>query len=125
MFKTTQAFSGFSVNDLAKAKQFYTETLGIEVSEENHMLTLHIAGGAKILVYPKPNHAAATFTVLNFPVKDIESAVAGLKARGVRFEHYDYPGLKTDADSICRGGLPLVAWFSDPAGNIMAVIETS
>jgi catechol 2,3-dioxygenase-like lactoylglutathione lyase family enzyme len=124
MFKTTQAFSGFSVNDLPKAKQFYADTLGLEVSEANGMLTLHIASGAKILVYPKPNHTPAAFTVLNFPVSNIEASVAALKERGVRFEHYDYPGLKTGPDGICRG-VPLVAWFTDPAGNILSVIESA
>jgi catechol 2,3-dioxygenase-like lactoylglutathione lyase family enzyme len=124
MFKNTRAFSGFSVNDISKAKAFYGETLGLEVSEANGILTLHIEGGTKILVYPKPNHTPATFTILNFPVEQIDAAVAGLKDRGVRFERYDLPGLKTDDQGIARGGGgPLIAWFKDPAGNILSVLE--
>lgn len=124
MFKNTQAFSGFSVSDLAKAKKFYGETLGLEVSEDNGMLTLHIAGGAKILAYPKPNHTPAAFTILNFPVDRIDPAVAQLKERGVQFERYDVPGLKTDDSGIARGEGPAIAWFKDPAGNILSVLET-
>lgn len=123
MFKTTKAFSGFSVNDIAKAKAFYGGTLGLDVSESNGMLTLHIAGGTNVLVYPKPNHTPATFTILNFPVQDIEAAVAKLKEKGVRFERYDQPELKTDDKGIFRGGGPLIAWFTDPAGNILSVLE--
>jgi catechol 2,3-dioxygenase-like lactoylglutathione lyase family enzyme len=123
MFKNTKAFSGFSVNDVRKAKQFYGETLGLEVSESNGLLTLNIAGGSKIIVYPKPNHTPATFTILNFPVDQIEATVAALKDRGVRFERYDLPELKTDDQGIVRGGGPLIAWFKDPAGNILSVIE--
>jgi catechol 2,3-dioxygenase-like lactoylglutathione lyase family enzyme len=123
MFKATKAFSGFSVDDIKKARAFYGETLGLQVSESHGMLTLHIAGGAEILVYPKPNHTPATFTILNFPVEEIESAVATLKERGVRFERYDQPDLKTDDRGIFRGGGPLIAWFKDPAGNILSVIE--
>jgi len=122
MFKNTQAFSGFSVDDIAKAKEFYGQTLGLEVSEANGMLTLHIAGGAKIIVYPKPNHTPASFTILNFPVPQVEASVAALKSRGVRFEQYDYPQLKTDSDGIFRGGGPVIAWFKDPAGNVLSVI---
>ena len=123
MFKNTKAFSGFSVNDVRKAKQFYGETLGLEVSESNGLLTLHIAGGSKIIVYPKPNHTPATFTILNFPVDQIEATVAALKDRGVRFERYDLPELKTDEEGIHRGRGPLIAWFKDPAGNILSVIQ--
>ena len=123
MFKNTPAFSGFSVNDIQRAKQFYGETLGLSVTEANGLLTLHIASGAKIIAYPKPNHTPASFTILNFPVPEIGPAVAQLKSRGVQFEHYDYPQLKTDADGIFRGGGPLIAWFKDPAGNILSVIE--
>jgi catechol 2,3-dioxygenase-like lactoylglutathione lyase family enzyme len=124
MFKSTKAFSGFSVNDIGKAKEFYGGTLGLEVSEANGMLTLHLAGGTNVLVYPKPNHTPATFTILNFPVDDIEAAVARLKERGVRFERYDQPELKTDEKGICRGsGGPPIAWFKDPAGNILSVLE--
>jgi catechol 2,3-dioxygenase-like lactoylglutathione lyase family enzyme len=123
MFKDTRAYSGFSVNDIAKAKEFYGNTLGLEVSEENGMLTLHIAGGANILVYPKPNHTPASFTILNFPVPHIEPTVAQLKSRGVRFEHYEFGEIKTDEQGIFRDQGPLIAWFKDPAGNIVSVIE--
>ncbi|HEX4352034.1 MAG TPA: VOC family protein [Polyangiales bacterium] len=123
MFKDSRAYSGFSVNDIERAKRFYSETLGLEVTEQHGMLTLHIAGGAVVLVYPKPNHTPASYTILNFPVSEIEPAVAKLSERGVRFEHYDMPQLKTDANGIARGGGPLIAWFKDPAGNILSVIE--
>ena len=125
MFRETKAFSGFSVDDLAKAKQFYGEILGIDVSEVEEMpvLNLHISGSNDILIYEKPNHEPASYTVLNFPVSDIEAAVKELKTRGVAFESYDYPGLKTDEDNISRGGGPLIAWFKDPAGNILSVIS--
>ena len=113
MFKNTKAFSGFSVNDLQKAKQFYSETLGLEVSE-NMGLELHIAGGNKIFVYPKPNHTPATFTILNFPVDDIEKTVEELRKKGVIFESYEDP-IKTDENGIFRGGGPNIAWFKDPA----------
>ena len=125
MFKNTRAFSGFSVDNLEKAKQFYGEILGLEVSEDNKMglLELQIAGGTKILIYPKANHTSATFTILNFPVNDVEKTVAELKERGVKFESYDLEKLKTDADNIFRGGGPKIAWFKDPAGNILSVLE--
>jgi catechol 2,3-dioxygenase-like lactoylglutathione lyase family enzyme len=123
MFKDTKAFSGFSVDDLSKAKEFYNQTLGLEVSEANGLLNLHIAGGAIILVYPKPNHIPATFTILNFPVPDIEAVVDRLAGRGVQFEHYEGE-IKTDEKGIARGGGPLIAWFKDPAGNILSVIES-
>ena len=121
MFKHTKAFSGFSVNDLEKAKHFYGEILGLEVSESMG-LELHIEGGNNILIYPKPNHTPATFTILNFPVTDIEKAVKELKERGITFESYEDP-IKTDENGIFRGGGPLIAWFKDPAGNILSVIE--
>ncbi|MEU8320996.1 VOC family protein [Nonomuraea sp. NPDC048881] len=121
MFGKTKAFSGFSVNDLAAAKAFYGDTLGLEVSESNGLLTLHIAGGTDILVYPKPDHVPATFTILNFPVEDIEQAVDALAARGVHFQRYDQ--LKTDEKGIFRGGGPLIAWFTDPAGNVLSVLQ--
>jgi catechol 2,3-dioxygenase-like lactoylglutathione lyase family enzyme len=123
MFKSTKAFSSFSVNDIPKAKEFYGGTLGLDLDESEGMLTLHIAGGGEILVYPKPNHTPASFTVLNLPVGEIEGAVAQLSARGVRFERYDQPELKTDDKGIFRGGGPRIAWFKDPAGNILSVIE--
>lgn len=123
MFKDIKAFSGFSVDELEKAKQFYGQTLGLDVSETNDLLQLHIAGGTTILVYPKDNHVPATFTILNFPVTDIEQAVDELTARGVRFEQYNLPGLVTDEKGIARGGGPNIAWFKDPAGNILSVLE--
>lgn len=120
MFAHTHAFSGFSVNDIPQAKEFYGSTLGLEVSEEYGMLTLHISGGSSILVYPKPDHTPATFTILNFPVDDIGKAVDELKSRGVRFERY---GDETDEKGIFRGGGPLIAWFKDPAGNVLSVLQ--
>jgi catechol 2,3-dioxygenase-like lactoylglutathione lyase family enzyme len=123
MFKKTKAFSGFSVNDIQKAKEFYSQTLGLEVSEMNGLLNLHLAGGSNILIYPKPNHTPATFTILNFPVDNIEQAVDELTRRGVRFEIYNEEELKTDEKGISRGGGPLIAWFKDPAGNILSVLE--
>ena len=124
MFGNTKAFSGFAVDDIEKAKQFYAETLGLEVTEENGMLTLHIAGDRPILVYPKPNHTPASFTILNFPVDDIEPAVDQLAARGVVFERYEGTPAATDEKGIFRGGGPLIAWFTDPAGNVLSVVET-
>ena len=121
MFQNSKAFSGFSVDDLEKARQFYGETLGLEVTEEHGLLTLHIAGGTAILVYPKPGHTPATFTVLNFPVDDIDKAVDGLAERGVRFERYD--GLGQDEKGIARAEGPYIAWFTDPAGNILSVLQ--
>jgi catechol 2,3-dioxygenase-like lactoylglutathione lyase family enzyme len=119
MFEHTKAFSGFSVNDIPKAKQFYRETLGLQVSEENGMLTLHIAGDRPTLVYPKSDHTPATFTILNFPVEDIDSVVDQLAARGVSFEKLE----GTDNKGIFRQGGPLIAWFKDPAGNFLSVIQ--
>ena len=126
MFKDTKAFSGFSVDSIEKAKQFYGGTLQLEVTKDDEMniLQLHISGGNDIMVYEKPNHTPATFTILNFPVENIEEAVGKLKAAGVQFESYDFPDLKTDEDNISRGGGPLIAWFTDPAGNILSVLET-
>ncbi|KJK38033.1 glyoxalase [Streptomyces variegatus] len=121
MFGETKAFSGFSVNDIDAARAFYADTLGLRVSEENGLLFLHIAGDRDILVYPKPDHTPATFTILNFPVDDIEAAVDELTERGVRFASYDH--LKTDDKGIFRGGGPLIAWFSDPAGNVLSVLQ--
>lgn len=122
MFRDAKAFSGFSVDDIPKAQVFYGQTLGLDVTEQHGLLFLHIAGGSKILVYPKPDHAPASFTVLNFPVGDIEEAVDELNRRGVRFERYEGE-LKTDEKGIFRGGGPLIAWFKDPAGNILSVLE--
>jgi catechol 2,3-dioxygenase-like lactoylglutathione lyase family enzyme len=120
MFENTKAFSGFSVNDIPKAKQFYADTLGLRVSEDNGMLTLHIAGDRDTLVYPKGDeHTPATYTILNFPVDDIEKAVDELVERGVAIEHYDW----VDGKGINRQGGPLIAWFKDPAGNVLSVLE--
>jgi catechol 2,3-dioxygenase-like lactoylglutathione lyase family enzyme len=121
MFGNTKAFSGFAVDDLAKAKSFYGETLGLRVSEEHGLLGLHIAGGTDILIYPKQDHTPASFTVLNFPVDDIEAAVDQLRERGVRFERY--PNFETDEKGIFRGGGPYIAWFKDPAGNVLSVLQ--
>jgi predicted enzyme related to lactoylglutathione lyase len=127
MFKNTKAFSSFSVNDVGKAKEFYGRTLGLEVSEMSGemsgLLNLHIAGGNVVLIYPKPNHTPATFTILNFPVDDVEQGVEELTKRGVRFEIYDLDEIKTDEKGIFRGGGPRIAWFKDPAGNILSVLE--
>jgi catechol 2,3-dioxygenase-like lactoylglutathione lyase family enzyme len=121
MFEHTRAFSGFSVDDIPAAKRFYGETLGIRVSEENGMLTLHIAGDRDTLIYPKPDHTPATFTILNFPVDDIESAVDELTSRGIRFESYE----GADGKGIFRRVGPPIAWFKDPAGNILSVLQLS
>ena len=125
MFKDTKAFSGFSVNDMQKAKEFYQGKLGIEVSEnEMGITTLHISGGSKIIIYPKPNHQPATFTILNFPVDDVEKTVDELINAGITFEQYGEP-IKTDAKGIVRGDGrgPDIAWFKDPAGNILSVLK--
>jgi catechol 2,3-dioxygenase-like lactoylglutathione lyase family enzyme len=122
MLENSKAFSGFSVDDIEKARQFYGGTLGLKVSEANGLLSLHLAGGTTVLIYPKPNHTPATFTVLNFPVDNIEGAVDDLTHSGVRLEHYEGK-LQTDAKGIFRGGGPLIAWFRDPAGNICSVLE--
>ncbi|HEV8304433.1 MAG TPA: VOC family protein [Gemmatimonadales bacterium] len=123
MLQDSKAFSGFSVNDLEQAKQFYGRTLGLKLSESHGLLHLHLAGGATVLVYPKRNHAPATFTILNFPVDNVDQAVDELTKRGVRFEIYDEAGLKTDARGVFRGVGPVIAWFKDPAGNILSVLE--
>jgi catechol 2,3-dioxygenase-like lactoylglutathione lyase family enzyme len=122
MFRDAKAFSGFSVDDLGRAKAFYGDTLGLEVSEEHGLLFLKLGGGASVLVYPKENHEPATFTILNFPVSDIEAAVGELRAAGVEFERYE-GDLQTDEQGIFRGEGPLIAWFRDPAGNILSVLE--
>ena len=121
MFTNTKAFSGFAVDDVPKAKKFYSETLGLRMSAEYGMLSLHIAGDWDILVYPKSDHTPATFTILNFPVDDIDKAVDDLAERGVRFERYE--DSEQDEKGIHRGGGPLIAWFKDPAGNILSVIQ--
>lgn len=124
MFKDTKAFSGFSVNDLLAAKEFYGQLLGVEVEDTPQGLTLHIAGGYGIFVYPKENHVPATYTMLNFPVDDIDVAVEALVSKGVVFERYDN---MTDEKGIARGLSrnqgPDIAWFKDPAGNILSVLQ--
>jgi catechol 2,3-dioxygenase-like lactoylglutathione lyase family enzyme len=122
MVNPDEAFSGFSVDDIEKARAFYAGTLGMDVAEENGMLHLGTGGGKRVLVYPKPNHEPATFTILNFPVEDVDKAVDDLVAAGVSFEHYDFPELKTDEKGIMRGQGPDIAWFKDPAGNIISVL---
>jgi len=124
MFKDSKAFSGFSVNDLAAAKAFYGQTLGLEVEDVPAGLLLHIAGGNGTLIYPKDDHMPATYTILNFPVGDIDQAVDALQSKGVAFEHYDRV---TDEKRIARGIAtnqgPDIAWFKDPAGNILSVLQ--
>ena len=121
MFENTKAFSGFSVNDLEAAKKFYGEVLGLKTSEQYGLLTLHLAGGRDTLVYPKPDHSPATYTILNFAVDDIDAAADELISRGVELVKYD--GLGQDDKGINRVGGPYIAWFTDPAGNILAVLQ--
>jgi predicted enzyme related to lactoylglutathione lyase len=121
MFANTKAFSGFAVDDLEAAKKFYGQTLGLSTSEHYGLLTLHLAGGRDTLVYPKPAHRPATYTILNFQVDDIDAAVDELASRGVRLERYD--GAGQDEKGINRAGGPYIAWFKDPAGNILAVLQ--
>lgn len=121
MFENTRAFNGFAVDDLAAARQFYGETLGLKTSEQYGLLTLHLAGGRDTLVYPKPDHQPATYTILNFEVDDIDAAVDELARRGVRIERYE--GLGQDDKGINRAGGPYIAWFKDPAGNVLAVLQ--
>jgi catechol 2,3-dioxygenase-like lactoylglutathione lyase family enzyme len=123
MFKNAKAFSGFSVDDIPAAREFYGTTLGLDVTDVEDMLDVALGTGAHVLIYPKPNHEPATYTVLNFPVADVDAAVDDLASRGVAFERYDEPDLKTDEKGIFRGQGPTIAWFRDPAGNILAVLE--
>ncbi|HET6670594.1 MAG TPA: VOC family protein [Pyrinomonadaceae bacterium] len=122
MFKEAETFCSFSVNDLKKAKDFYGGTLGLDVSETKEGLELSLEGNS-VFIYSKPNHTPASFTVLNFSVDDIEEAVAELDRLGLPREHYDLPDLKTDNQGIMRGPGPKIAWFKDPAGNILSVVE--
>lgn len=122
MFENTRAVSSFSVDDLQKAKTFYGDVLGLNVADRTHILDVHFAGGGSLFIYPKPNHIPATFTVLNFPVADVEKAVDKLTQLGVRFEQYEGE-LKTDEKGIFGGPGPRIAWFKDPAGNILSVVE--
>jgi catechol 2,3-dioxygenase-like lactoylglutathione lyase family enzyme len=121
MLANSKAFSGFAVPDLAEARKFYGETLGLTTSEEHDLLTLHLAGDRDVLIYPKPDHEPATYTILNFPVDDIDEAVDALGARGVQFERYE--GFEQDEKGIFRGDGPDIAWFRDPAGNILSVLR--
>ena len=121
MFADTKAFSGFSVDDVARAQEFYGGTLGLRTSQEHGMLILHLAGDRDTLVYPKDGHVPAAYTILNFPVDDIDQAVAELTERGVTFERYE--GTGQDEKGISRGGGPDIAWFTDPAGNILSVLQ--
>ena len=125
MFKKARAFSSFSVDDISKARAFYQDTLGLTVTQPMDELELELGGGGKVFIYQKADHQPATFTVLNFEVESVDRAVAALGERGVRFEHYDREDIKTDARGIMRGGKgePTIAWFKDPAGNILSVVE--
>lgn len=123
MFANTKAFSGFAVDDLQKAREFYGETLGLKTSvldEENGLMVLHLAGDRDTFVYQKPDFTPATYTILNFPVDDVDKAVDELAARGVSFERYD--GFDQDEKGIARGQGPNIAWFKDPAGNVLSVL---
>ena len=122
MLKNAKAFSGFSVDDIPKAKDFYSQTLGLDVTEETGFLSVHINGSTPILIYPKQNHSPASYTILNFPVENIEKAVDELSNRGVKFEHYE-GDINTDDKGIARGNGPNMAWFKDPAGNILSLLE--
>jgi len=121
MFENTKAFSGFAVDDVERAREFYEDKLGIATSQANGLLTLHLAGERDTLVYLKPGHRPADYTILNFPVDDIEGAVDALASRGVEIERYD--AFDQDERGIFRGGGPLIAWFKDPAGNVLSVLQ--
>lgn len=126
MFGNTPAFSSFSVNDLEKARAFYADVLGLQVANRGYVLELHTNGAGNVIIYPRDDHRPATFTVLNFQVENLEAAVAHMKARGIRLEHYDMPGLKTDEHGIFRDESMKLqsAWFCDPAGNILSVMQS-
>lgn len=121
MLSTSRAFSGFSSNDIPRTRRFYAETLGLDVSDDNGILKLNLAGGGKAIVYPKDDHQPASYTCLNFPVADIDAAVNDLTERGVTFERYE--GMPQDERGIMRGNGPPIAWFTDPVGNILSLIE--
>lgn len=126
MLSESKAFSGFAVDDIEAARRFYGETLGVSVElvdQDNGLLMLHLGGGTDVLIYPKADHTPASYTILNFPVADIEAAAADLAARGVVFERYD--GIEQDELGINRGEGPLIAWFTDPAGNIVSILQDS
>ena len=124
MLRDLQAFSSFSTNDVAAAKRFYGDTLGLDVSEGNEGLNLTLPGGGNVFLYPKPNHEPASFTVLNFQTSDLAAEMATLRGKGIEFERYDMPDLKTDPDGVMRSGEgPEIAWFKDPAGNVISLIN--
>lgn len=126
MLKHSHTFSSYSIDDIGKAKAFYGEVLGLDIRQHPHMedlLELHLEGRSPVLLYAKKDHAPATFTVLNFPVEDVEKTVDDLTSHGVRFESYDLPGIKTDAKGISHSMGPDIAWFKDPAGNILSVLS--
>ncbi|HEY2324381.1 MAG TPA: VOC family protein [Thermoanaerobaculia bacterium] len=123
MLNDSKTFSSFSIDDLDRAKEFYGGVLQLPVRDTPEGLSLETPGGGRTFLYRKPNHEPATFTVLNFQVGDVEGTVAELKKRGVKFEHYDMPGIKTDEQGIARGKGPTIAWFKDPAGNILSVLS--
>ena len=123
MLSDSKAFSGFSVPDTEAARAFYADTLGLRVTEDHGILTIQLGGGHHAIAYPKPDHEPAGFTILNFPVPDIEATVDELTSRGVVFERYEGTPMETDAKGIFRKGGPLIAWFTDPAGNVLSVIE--
>lgn len=126
MFSHQKPFSGFSVDDIQKAKRFYHDTLGLDVADAPMgQLELRIADDTKVFVYEKPNHTPATFTILNFPVDDVDEAVDDLRERGVRFEIYKEGDLKTDDKGVHRDGGPKIAWFKDPAGNYLSVLDST
>jgi catechol 2,3-dioxygenase-like lactoylglutathione lyase family enzyme len=121
MLRDSQAFAGFSTNDIPAARVFYEQTLGLDVSEDNGILTLRLANGGRVLIYPKDNHEAATYTCLNFPVPNVDEAVDALTAAGITMERYE--GMNQDERGIMREYPPPIAWFKDPAGNILSVIQ--
>jgi catechol 2,3-dioxygenase-like lactoylglutathione lyase family enzyme len=129
MLKDTKAFASFSVDDLQKAKEFYSQTLGLDISEvQGGLLNLQLASGAEIMIYPKPNHTPADFTILTFPVDNIEGSVDALAERGVHFDRYDFfhdTHMHTDEKGISRGLGGTLAWFKDPAGNILALFDAT
>ncbi|MBB2147614.1 VOC family protein [Pedobacter gandavensis] len=124
MFRNSKSFSSFSVDDLEKAKAFYGGVMGLELKDDPMgILELQVAGSSPIVIYPKSNHQPATFTILNFPVQNVADVVDELEKKGVQFEHYNEPDFKTDEKGIFRGGGPVIAWFKDPAGNILSILE--
>ena len=123
MFRENKAFSSFSVKDIATSKQFYSEVLGLETSAPMDQLSLHLSGGGEVFIYGKEDHQPASFTVLNFPVKNLEETMAALKAQGIEFIIYKNEGFETDDRGIFRDGEIKIAWFNDPSGNIISIVE--